>query len=227
MTPTIGSVTTPTSATSSSSSSSSSSTTGLGNNLNTFLKLLTTQLQNQDPLSPLDTNQFTQQLVQFSQVEQAINTNTKLDSLIALQSTDQTVSALPIVGRTVEYSDSSVVLANGKASINYTLPSTAARSVITITDAQNRTVYAGFGETAAGAHSFTWDGTLPDGSTAPDGTYKVTVSAVDASGKAITPTVTSLGTVNAIEMQGGQAVLDFGGLTEPFSKIVSVQNTGS
>src|SRR5882762_11364297 len=88
-----------------STSTSTSPVTGLGTDFTTFLSLLTTQLKNQDPLSPLDTNQFTQQLVSFSQVEQAINTNTKLSSLLSLQQADQSVTALPLVGHTVQYSD--------------------------------------------------------------------------------------------------------------------------
>src|SRR5882724_10778257 len=89
------------------------STTGLGTDFKTFLTLLTTQLKNQNPLSPLDTNQFTQQLVSFSQVEQAINTNDKLTNLLALQSADQLVTALPLVGHTVQFADNQTALANG------------------------------------------------------------------------------------------------------------------
>src|SRR5882724_12406573 len=98
------------------------STTGLGTDFKTFLTLLTTQLKNQSPLSPLDTNQMTQQLVSFSQVEQAINTNDKLSSLLALQQADQSVTALPLVGHIVEYSDNQAALLNGTAEFAYNLP---------------------------------------------------------------------------------------------------------
>src|SRR5262249_10208809 len=66
----------------------------LAGNFDEFLKLLTTQLQHQDPLSPLDPNQFTQELVQFSSVEQQIQTNTSLSTLISLQQNAQVTSAL-------------------------------------------------------------------------------------------------------------------------------------
>src|SRR2546425_8888071 len=112
---------TPTSSSTATSSSSSSDKTKLGTDFNTFLSLLTTQLKNQDPLSPLDTNQFTQQLVSFSQVEQAINTNDKLSSLLALQQQDQSVTALPLVGHTVQYSDNQEALTNGQATFEYNL----------------------------------------------------------------------------------------------------------
>src|SRR5580658_5260093 len=96
-------------ANSTSSSSNSSSTAGaagtnasqqLAGNFDTFLQLLTTQLQNQNPLDPLDTNQFTQQLVEFASVEQQINTNTNLQTMISLQPATEATSALQLVGST-------------------------------------------------------------------------------------------------------------------------------
>jgi flagellar basal-body rod modification protein FlgD len=107
--------------TSSSSSSSSaaaaqaagsSASQQLAGNFNTFLQLLTTQLQNQNPLDPLDTNQFTQQLVEFASVEQQINTNTNLQSLINLQQTSEATSALSLVGSTVTVGGNSATLSN-------------------------------------------------------------------------------------------------------------------
>src|SRR5437763_12271906 len=104
-------------------SSSASGTAGavagstmLAGNFNTFLKLLTTQLQNQNPLSPLDTNQFTQQLVEFAGVEQQINMNTQLGTLIALQKSSQVTTALNFVGATVAVDGRTAQLANGRAS---------------------------------------------------------------------------------------------------------------
>src|SRR6266404_7452386 len=117
---------------------SSTSTTGLGSDFKTFLTLLTTQLKNQDPLSPLDTNQFTSQLVSFSQVEQAINENDKLANLVSLQTTNQTISALPLVGHTIQYSDNQGALVNGKATFGYNLPANAASASIVITDANGQ-----------------------------------------------------------------------------------------
>ena len=73
----------------------------IAQNFNTFLQLLTTQLKNQNPLDPLDTNQFTQQLVQFAQVEQQMNTNTSLGTLVSLQQTAQSTAALGFLGSTV------------------------------------------------------------------------------------------------------------------------------
>src|SRR5450432_1070196 len=82
----------------------SAATPALAGNFNDFLKLLTTQLQHQDPTSPLDPNQFTQELVQFASVEQQINTNKSLGTMISLQQTQQAASALTFLGATVAVS---------------------------------------------------------------------------------------------------------------------------
>src|SRR5690242_8710914 len=125
MTPTVSSVSSTSPAATSSSSTTSAATTGFGSNFNTFLTLLTTQLKAQDPTSPLDTNQFTQQLVQFAQVEQSISTNDKLSSLVSMQTSDQAISALPLVGKTVQFDCNSTVLPDGgSAKFSYSLPST-------------------------------------------------------------------------------------------------------
>src|ERR1044072_5533234 len=103
-----------------SSSSSTSDSTGidkntLTGNFQTFLTLLTTQLKNQNPLDPLDTNQFTQQLVQFAQVEQQIKQNSQLETLISLEKSAQATTALAYVGSTVAIDGQTAALANGKA----------------------------------------------------------------------------------------------------------------
>ena len=93
----LSNVSTTTSSTSSSSSAASAAgsnaTQQLAGNFDTFLQLLTTQLQNQNPLDPLDTNQFTQQLVEFASVEQQVNMNTNLQTLISMQQTSEATSA--------------------------------------------------------------------------------------------------------------------------------------
>src|ERR1700686_3412628 len=92
---------------------------GIADNFQQFLQLLTTQLKNQNPLDPLDTNQFTQQLVSFASVEQQINMNTQLSSLISLQQTAQSTSALGFVGQTVTVTGNTATLANGQATWSY------------------------------------------------------------------------------------------------------------
>src|ERR1700745_1003382 len=124
---TVSNTTTP--ASSSNSTLSSADQANLNNqiagNFNTFLTLLTTQLQNQNPLDPLDTNQFTQQLVQFASVEQQINMNTQLQTLVSLQQTAQNSQALGFVGKTVTVSGSTAPLINGQAQWTFNPPSPA------------------------------------------------------------------------------------------------------
>ncbi|MGE5202186.1 MAG: flagellar hook assembly protein FlgD [Acidobacteriota bacterium] len=195
----------------------------LTQNFNTFLTLLTTQLKNQDPLSPLDTNQFTQQLVSFSQVEQAIDTNKNLQTLISLQNSSQTVSALPLVGRTIEYADSAAPLANGQASFSYTLPSNAAAAALTVVDANGKTVFSQPATAAAGRHAFTWNGTTSAGTTAPDGVYALKVLAADAAGTSIPATVTALGRVDGVSVVNNVATFDVGGVKVPMSELLTIQ----
>jgi flagellar basal-body rod modification protein FlgD len=223
-TPSIASTIASTATTSATTSSTSTSTTGLGSDFKTFLTLLTTQLKNQDPLSPLDTNQFTQQLVSFSQVEQAINANDKLANLVSLQSTNQTISALPLVGHTIQYADNQAALANGQATFGYTLPANAAAANIVISNANGQVVYQTPAATTAGFHSFTWNGTGIDGSKVPDGTYTFNVSATATDKSAIQATLSAYGTVGSVDVSNGTASLDIGGVKEALSKIMSITN---
>jgi len=211
-------------------SSGSASTTGTGasgsallsQNFNTFLTLLTTQLQNQDPLSPLDTNQFTQQLVSFSEVEQQINTNSNLQSLISLQQTSQALSALPLVGQTIQYNNSTAPLSNGQASFTYTVPSGAQQATLVVTDANGQTQFMEPGNPSAGAHSFNWNGQTLNGNTAPAGNYTLSVAATDARGNSLTVPITSTGVVNGVSVQNNVATFNIDGISVPMSALVTV-----
>src|SRR6202166_303995 len=149
---------TPTAATNSSpaQAAASAATPALAGNFNDFLKLLTTQLQHQDPTSPLDPNQFTQELVQFASVEQQINTNTSLNTMIALQQTQQAASALQFLGATVAVSGTTAELANGVANWNYavTQPATA---TINVSNASGQVVYTTTQSVQPGAQTFSWN----------------------------------------------------------------------
>jgi flagellar basal-body rod modification protein FlgD len=226
MTPTVSSVASTSPAATSSSTTTASATTGFGNNFNTFLTLLTTQLKAQDPTSPLDTNQFTQQLVQFAQVEQAIDANTKLSSLVSMQTSDQAIGALPLVGKTVQFSGNSTVLPDGgSAQFSYSLPSTASQAVITITNAQGQVVWRGAGSTDAGSHDFTWDGKNAAGVAQPPGTYTMDISAQAADKSAIKATVSAYGKVDGVQIQNNAAVLAIGGMQVPVTNLLSIGST--
>ncbi|HVM78786.1 MAG TPA: flagellar hook capping FlgD N-terminal domain-containing protein [Stellaceae bacterium] len=199
----------------------------LAQNFNTFLTLLTTQLKNQDPLSPLDTNQFTQQLVSFSQVEQAIDTNNNLQTLITLQNSSETISALPLVGRTIEYSGSTAPLSNGQASFSYTLPTSATAATLAVVDANGNTVFTGPAATAAGRQTFTWNGTTNAGGTAPDGDYSLKVIAAGSSGQPIAASITSIGQVTGVSVVNNAATFNVGGVSVPMSELLNIQPTSN
>src|SRR5712675_3738500 len=105
-----------------SGSSTGTTTPGIADNFQTFLTLLTTQLQNQNPLDPLDTNQFTQQLVQFAGVEQQLKSNDQLSTLVSLQKPAQSTQALTFVGKTAVVDGSTTNLVNSATSWNLSVP---------------------------------------------------------------------------------------------------------
>src|SRR5262245_46846944 len=130
----------------------------LAANFDTFLVLLTTQLKNQDPLEPMDSTEFTQQLVQFSQVEQQINSNKNLESLIALTKARSTADAVSYLGKTLTLTDGTAALAGGEAHWAYSLDNDAATATLMVRNAHGDVVYTAPAETAAGMHSLTWNG---------------------------------------------------------------------
>jgi flagellar basal-body rod modification protein FlgD len=156
----------------------------IAGNFQTFLTLLTTQLKNQNPLEPLDTNQFTQQLVQFAQVEQQLKSNDQLTTLVSLQQTAQATQALNFVGETVVVDGDTAPLANGKATWNLNAPKPAT-AAITIKSATGQTVYAGNYAMSAGSQPFVWDGKDNSGLAWPAGNYTISVTALDANGKLV------------------------------------------
>jgi flagellar basal-body rod modification protein FlgD len=222
MTTPVGSSTSAAAATTNASGSTTNSATGLAQNFNTFLTLLTTQLQNQDPLSPMDTNQFTQQLVSFSQVEQQINTNSNLQQLIQLQGASESIAALPVVGQNIEYNSATAPLSDGQANYVYDMPSASTSTALTVVDSDGKVVYTQPGETDAGSHAFTWNGKTNAGVQLPDGNYTLKIQAADASGSAITPSIASIGSVQAVGVENGTATFTVNGMSVPMSELVTV-----
>ena len=196
-------------ATSGTSTNTTSSTAGLASNFQTFLTLLTTQLQNQNPLDPLDTNQFTAQLVQFAQVEQQLKANDQLTSLVALQKTAQSTQALNFVGSTVAV-DGSTVAFNGSATWNLNAAKDA-NATITISNSAGQEVYNGGYSLKSGNASFVWDGKGNDGTQWPAGNYKMTVSAKDSQGQPVTVSTEIQGVVDSVDLTASPALLSMGG----------------
>src|SRR5262249_51391285 len=167
-----------------SSVSSAIDNTEIANNFDTFLQLLTTQLKNQNPLDPLDTNQFTQQLVQFASVEQQMNMNSQLSTLISLQQTSQSTAALGFVGRSVTVNGATSQLVDGQAQWTFTLPK-AAKVTVTLKNDKGQTVMTQTQEMQSGTQSFAWNGRNSDGVAQPNGPYTVSVTAADSNGQSV------------------------------------------
>jgi flagellar basal-body rod modification protein FlgD len=206
-------------------STSSNAMSQLSGNFNTFLKLLTTQLQNQDPLSPMDSTQFTQQLVEYSQVEQQINTNTNLQSLISLQQSGAGAAAVGYLGKTVTVTNGNAGLTNGQATWNYSLGSNAASTTLTVTNASGQVVYSAPGSTSSGNNSFNWNGRDSSGGQLPDGTYTLAVTATASDGSKVASTVSSTGTVSEVNLSGTTPQLMIGTMSVPLSAVSSIQNS--
>ncbi|CAN5323139.1 flagellar hook capping FlgD N-terminal domain-containing protein [soil metagenome] len=218
--PTSAPATTTTSGSGSSSSSSGVSSTGIADNFQSFLTLLTTQLQNQNPLDPLDTNQFTQQLVQFAQVEQQLKSNDQLASLVKIEKTAQSTQALVFVGQTVAV-DGSTAKFDGNATWNFSSPSSSA-ATISITSATGATAYSGSFNIASGNSSFVWDGKGNDGTSWPVGDYKMTVTAKDSTGKDVAISTEIQGTVDSVDLTASPALLSIGGKNYTLDQIKRV-----
>jgi flagellar basal-body rod modification protein FlgD len=206
------------------STAGSSAIKQLSGNFSTFLTLLTTQLQNQDPLSPMDSNQFTQQLVQYSQVEQQISSNENLKTLIAQSQSQGGVMAASYLGKKVTVTDGRAPLSNGAATWDYTLKNQAAKSVLAVTNAAGQIVYTGTAESGAGAHRFAWDGKSTGGQKLPDGVYTLNVYAKAQDGSDVITAVSSTGTVGEIDMTSGTPQLKIGSMSIGLSQIANVQN---
>jgi len=221
-----GSTTPSSSTTGTSSSSATAGSQSIAGNFDTFLQLLTTQLQNQDPLDPLDANSFTQELVEFASVEQQVNMNTNLQTLISMQQTTEATSALQLVGSTVTLSGNSAALSNATGapatwSLNASAPATAS---ITITSSANTTVYTGTMALNSGANTFTWNGQGNNGQTWPDGTYTLTVSATGANGQPVTVSTQVQGVVSGVNISQNPPTVTVNGQSIPISQIQSISN---
>jgi flagellar basal-body rod modification protein FlgD len=198
----------------------------IAGNFNTFLQLLTTQLQNQNPLNPLDTNQFTQELVEFASVGQQVNMNTNMQTLIALQQTTAATAALQLVGSTVTIAGKTASLSNATGSpASWSLSSpTPATANVTISSATGQTAYTGTLALNAGAQSFTWNGHGNNGVTWPDGSYTVTISAAGANGQPVSVSTQVQGVVSGVDVSQTPPVLTVGGQKVPISQIQSISH---
>ena len=198
----------------------------LSADMDTFLKLLTTQMQYQDPLDPMDASEYTNQLVQYSNVEQAIQTNTKLDSLLSLAIHNLGVQATGYVGKTVQALGDIMPLDGGVAKSTYTLSKNVQDAVITVKNMDGKVVYTQKGETTAGAHDFVWDGKDSSGGQLPDGAYQIAINTTAFSGDAdASVTTTVFGRVTGVASDDNGIYLGLGDvLTATLDNIVTARD---
>jgi flagellar basal-body rod modification protein FlgD len=196
--------------TSATSSTSKSSTSSLGQDA--FLQLLVTQLQYQDPLSPMDDKEFVAELAQFSSLEQLTEINTGIENLSSQNETQQLMGAVNFIGKTIEATGNAVSLSDGKAtSVTFTLPNDAETCLVNVLDSSGTVVRTvDLGATSAGQVEFQWDGKDYDGNVMDDGQYQVAVTATDADSNVMTVTSTMSGTVTGVQQQSGTYYLNIG-----------------
>jgi flagellar basal-body rod modification protein FlgD len=194
-----------------------SSTTNTGNNTLTgtsakdaqdrFLKLLVAQLQNQDPLNPLDNAQMTSQMAQINTVNGIAQLNETMQGMSAQFGATQSMQAAALIGRTVEVASPKIALADGKADINIALPNGADTVTVNVLNDAGVVVRTlELGKQSPGRASATWDGKNADGQAMTAGAYKLEVKASTA-GKAVDAVALARDSVTGVTMTSGQAQL--------------------
>jgi flagellar basal-body rod modification protein FlgD len=196
----------------------------LADNYQTFLTLLTTQLQNQDPLSPLDTNQFTQQLTQMTGVEQQLLSNQLLQQLVTQSQGGGLTGAVSLIGQPVTATDTSAVLQNGTATWQFSTASQPASMSATITDSSGNIVWTGgLAPNGSGAQSFTWNGENSAGvQQSNGGAYTLSIAATDATGATVPVSTNISGTATAVQQVNGVTMVTVNGVQVPVSSVTTV-----
>lgn len=211
-------------------SAATKASTNLASNFDDFLTLLTTQLQYQDPLNPTDTNEFTNQLVNFTNVEQSIATNQNLEALVQLQQIDQqnsqAATLINYLGKTVGSNLNVADLSGGDATWNLDFGTSASSLTYDIYDAFGNKVFTEEASGAsAGAQTYSWDGTRSNGSAAANGAYYLVATGKTSGGSDVAVTYSFKGVATSIETENGQPVLKVGNVPIGITNINSVQIT--
>jgi flagellar basal-body rod modification protein FlgD len=212
------------SATAAAASQTTKAKTTLSGNFDTFLRLLTTQLQNQDPLEPLDATKFTEQLVSYSQVEQQISTNANLEALLALTKAGAGTTAVGYLGKTAFTAGPQSSLDDGAATWRYKLTKDATNVQLSILDSAGKVVRSLPGERNVGTHEFVWDGKNGLGVDMPEGSYKLAIVASTADGKPLTAAINGVGMVNEVDMSGAEPMVTIANRVVKLSDILGLKN---
>jgi len=201
---------------------SSNALGSLAGNFSDFLSMLMTQLKNQDPTSPMDANQFTTELVQFSGVEQQINTNNSLTQLIQLTQSQQVLQSASIVGHSVSVNSKALSLQNGTAGVAFTAP-VAEPVNISISDSSGSVIAQSQISATQGSNQWSWNGQSAAGTQMPDGVYNVAVTSGAAGQTATALPFTVIGTATGLAQSGTTLNLQMGSLSTPFSNVTAVR----
>jgi flagellar basal-body rod modification protein FlgD len=193
----------------------------IAGNFQQFLLLLTTQLKNQSPLDPLDTNQFTQQLVQFASVEQQLKTNATLSSLVAASKASTAATAASLVGTPVKVDGSKSTFENGSASWKLTADK-AATATITVKDSTGAVIATQTKALTAGTQDYAWDGRALNGDKVATGTFTISVSARDASGQSVQVGTDLSGAVSSVELSGEEPFIVVSGRKFSLASLKSI-----
>ena len=208
---------------SSNTSALSGSRSTIAENFDTFLSILTTQLKNQNPLDPLDTNQFTQQLVQFTGVEQQLKTNEFLEALLLNTQNTGRSDAVSYIGKEVTASGETAELKDGGAYWAYNAETNVANATVTIKNAAGSVVYTENGSLNSGNGAFLWDGVGTDGSTQPDGVYTIEIKGTNLAGNTVKISTSSVGVVTAVDFSGTEPMLTVGQNKVALSDVTSIR----
>jgi flagellar basal-body rod modification protein FlgD len=200
----------------------------IADNFDTFLNILTTQLKNQNPLDPLDTNQFTQQLVQFTGVEQQLKTNEFLETLMLSTQNTAKSEAVSYIGKQVTASGKTGELTDEKAVFwAYTAKAAVPNATVTIKNAAGSVVYSETGSLNSGPGTFRWDGKTSDGNIAPNGVYSIDIKGTNLSGASVDVSTSSVGVVTGVDFTGDVPILTVGKNKVAITDVTDVRTPAS
>lgn len=194
----------------------------ISGDFNTFLKMLTTQLQNQDPTNAMDPTQMTNQLVSFAQVEQQISMNTNLNALISLQQSQALTTGANLVGREIELSGTSLPLQDGSGALRLPAAGVAQAARVQIVDRNGSVLRTETVALGSSPSRWSWNGRTDAGAKLPDGEYSFVVNGLTAAGAAAPITATALGTATGVQRRENTLNLMFGTTAAGMDRVVSV-----
>ena len=199
----------------------------LSGNYSMFLTLLTTQLKNQDPTDPMKSAEFTQQLVQYSSVEQQIQTNKNLESLLSANIFQAANTAVGLIGKQVESYSNGSTLKDGKADWTVQLDKDAPNTTVSVLDKNGATVFTKKIAGTKGDQDFTWDGKDSTGKRMDDGSYFLQVKANDAAGLAVPSYIRTTGVVTAVDITTSNPIITVNSAQIKYSDVTSVTDVTS